>query len=149
MSSNYVHCSGCNEIMLYDKYLVHLTADYCSIEYDTGNGNDADDEGELENNYNENYSIDLDNPMIDRGFDISNLLEQFKHTGFGLGFIECYGSKYNIPHIKECCICMDTYNVGYEFYYMKCGHEFCKNCSEKWFMQSCKCPLCGVNLQNL
>lgn len=142
-----VYCSGCNELMKYDKYLVHLTANYCYIE--NNNENDADDEEELENNYNQNNSIDLDNPMLDRGFGISNLLDQFTNTGFGLGFIECYGTKYSITNIKNCCICLETYNLGDEFYYMKCGHEFCKKCSETWFMKSCMCPLCGINLQNL
>jgi hypothetical protein len=148
MSSDMVYCLGCNEMMQYEKYLIHLTANYCYIENnDDNDDNDADDEEESENN---NVNImDLDNPMIDRGFGITNLLDQFQNTGFGLGFIECYSSKYNITIIKNCSICLETYNIGSEFYYMKCCHEFCKKCSEIWFMKSCKCPLCGINLQNL
>lgn len=145
MDTELIYCSGCNEVMQYDKYLLHLTENYCTInKNDYNDGNDADDENELETIFNNNYSIDLDNPMIDRGFHITNLINQFDNIS--LSSLEINSTLYNINTIKECYICLETYNINSPFYWLKCNHEFCKQCCEKWFKISCICPLCGVKL---
>ena len=50
--------------------------------------------------------------------------------------------KYSLESTYDCIICKDTYHKGDYFYKTKCSHTFCIKCSEEWFGQSKKCPLC-------
>ena len=126
------------------------------------------------NNYNNNYnnngtsSFELFNPMFNRGFinhrysnidtnmdinqsdnSLENLLTNIENLDIGLGRdnLEQYGCKLNITEVIECAICLNNYDVGSEFYLMKCLHSFCKICAEVWFESRSFCPLCKTNLK--
>jgi hypothetical protein len=115
--------------------------------------------------------IDMYNPMFNRGFtnhrysnmdniidtntnyvddnSLENLLTNIENLDIGLGRenIEQYGCKIAILEIIECTICLNAYDIGSEFYTMKCMHSFCKMCSELWFESRSFCPLCKTNLK--
>ena len=112
--------------------------------------------------------IDMYNPMFNRGFtnnrysnmnnnmdtdirdnSFENLLTNIENLDIGLGHenIEQYGCKIAIPEVIECAICLNAYDIGSEFYTMKCMHSFCKMCSEVWFESRSFCPLCNTNLK--
>jgi hypothetical protein len=136
-----------------------FTYDYNSSETDEieiENQNESHTETQYINN-------DLYNPFINRSFyensnndqqnqqnnQINQLIEHMNHTGFGLVYIECYSTKYNLVSETQCPICIDIFSENTEFYKMICEHVFCINCAEKWFKLSTKCPLCNQNLENL
>jgi hypothetical protein len=112
--------------------------------------------------------LDIYNPMFNRGFtnhrysnmddnmntdmrdnSLANLLTNIENLDIGLGRdnIEQYGCKIAILEIIECAICLNAYDIGSEFYTMKCMHSFCKICSELWFESRSFCPLCKTNLK--
>jgi hypothetical protein len=113
-------------------------------------------------------SLDMYNPMFNRGFtnhrysnmddnmntdmrdnSLANLLTNIENLDIGLGRdnIEQYGCTIAIPEVTECSICLNNYDIGSEFYTMKCMHSFCKMCSELWFESRSFCPLCKTNLK--
>ena len=98
-------------------------------------------------NMNNNIDNNMDTDMRDNSFE--NLLTNIGNLDIGLGRdnIEQYGCKIAIPEIIECTICLNTYDIGNEFYTMKCMHSFCKICSELWFESRSFCPLCKTNLK--
>ena len=107
------------------------------------------------NGVNSNYdnnNIDLYNPMINNGFPQTNQLDQLDQMmstmSMGLGYIECYSVKIQVPDGTQCSICLDTYkdNIAYR---MICSHIFCEACASRWFKYNCKCPECNQNLQDL
>ena len=138
-----------------------------------------DDEDEDYFDYNKGFkgdsvslaeALDMYNPMFNRGFtnhrysnmddnmntdmrdnSLANLLTNIVNLDIGLGRenIEQYGCKIAIPEITECSICLNNYDIGSEFYTMKCMHSFCKICSELWFESRSFCPLCKTNLKLL
>jgi len=138
---------------------------------------DADDENEdyySDDNRGElgMSIIDIFNPMFNRGFtnhrysnmddnmddnidintpdnSLENLLTNIDNLDIGLGRenIEQYGCKIAIQEETECAICLNNYDIGSEFYTMKCMHSFCKMCSEVWFESRSFCPLCKSNLK--
>ena len=117
------------------------------------------------NNYNNNNngtsSFELFNPMFNRGFynninnnmnnnnSLENLVTNIENLDIGLGCenIEQYGCKIIISEVIECAICLNNYDIGSEFYLMKCLHSFCKICAEIWFDSRSFCPLCKANLK--
>jgi len=44
---------------------------------------------------------------------------------------------------NECSICLGTNRISKK---LKCHHEFCEDCIDKWLKISNKCPLCRVSL---
>ena len=111
---------------------------------------------------------DMFNPMFNRGFtnhrysnmddnmdinthdnSLENLLTNIGNLDIGLGRenIEQYGCKITITEEIECSICLNNYEIGSEFYNMKCMHSFCKICAELWFESRSFCPLCKTNLK--
>ena len=134
--------------------------------------NEDDDEDEDINYRNKGELgmslIDIYNPMFNRGFinhrysnidnnmdtdirdnSFENLLTNIENLDIGLGRenIEQYGCKIAITEEIECSICLNNYEIGSEFYNMKCMHSFCKMCSEVWFESRSFCPLCNTNLK--
>jgi hypothetical protein len=73
------------------------------------------------------------------------LIDKFTNIGFGLKNINDFAVKYKIVSQQECTICLETHNIGHEFYFMNCGHIFCYTCSEQWFKLNSKCPICNYN----
>ena len=100
----------------------------------------------MNNNMNNNMDIDTNN-ISDNSLE--NLLTNIGNLDIGLGRenIEQYGCKIAIPEVIECTICLNAYDIGSEFYTMKCMHSFCKICSELWFESRSFCPLCKTNLK--
>lgn len=49
---------------------------------------------------------------------------------------------------QDCCICLEPTAAG-ETRTTSCGHEFCKQCIEKWLSQSTTCPCCKAELGDL
>lgn len=98
-------------------------------------------------NMDDNMYNNMDTDIRDNSFE--NLLTNIGNLDIGLGRdnIEQYGFKIAIPEIIECTICLNTYDIGSEFYTMKCMHSFCKMCSELWFESRSFCPLCKTNLK--
>jgi hypothetical protein len=143
---------------------------------DADDENEDDDEDEDYFDYNKvelcMSLIDMYNPMFNRGFtnyrysnmdniidtniytnppnnSVENLLTNIENLDIGLGRenIEQYGYKIAISEVIECAICLNAYDIGSEFYTMKCMHSFCKICSELWFESRSFCPLCKTNLK--
>lgn len=44
------------------------------------------------------------------------------------------------PTIENCCICLES--MSNEIRRTACGHEFCCDCIEKWFLENTTCPMC-------
>jgi hypothetical protein len=96
-----------------------------------------------------NTFIDMAVNMGIKDYNMLNLIDRFSSVGFGLKDINSFGMKITLTSNTECTICLETYNIGNEFYYMKCGHIFCLNCTEKWFKLNSKCPICNYDFLHL
>ena len=98
-------------------------------------------------NMDDNMYNNMDTDMRDNSFE--NLLTNIGNLDIGLGRdnIEQYGCKITITEEIECSICLNNYEIGSEFYNMKCMHSFCKICAELWFESRSFCPLCKTNLK--
>jgi len=101
------------------------------------------------NNINNNMDIDINNNINLPENSVENLLTNIENIDIGLGCenIEQYGCKIIISEVIECAICLNNYDIGSEFYLMKCLHSFCKICAELWFESRSFCPLCKTNLK--
>ena len=98
-------------------------------------------------NMDDNMYNNMDTDIRDNSFE--NLLTNIENLDIGLGRenIEQYGCIIAITEEIECSICLNNYEIGSEFYNMKCMHSFCKMCSEVWFESRSFCPLCNTNLK--
>ena len=148
--------------------------DYNYDTYDTYDTNDNDNDIEIpitnsSSNVSSNpstNSLNLYNPMLDRGFNdyntspidyITNQLSTFDFnsnydcefdSGIGIENLYLYSSRLPVISESYCIICMNTYEIGSEFYLIKCMHSFCVECGDKWFDIKSFCPLCKTNLRN-
>ncbi len=118
----------------------------------------------------------LYNPMLNRGFYNESEYNEFNtynnntdenplslltnqlltlnmnsNTGLGLGSdnLGLYSTLIPINTESYCVICMNTYDVGNNFYLMKCMHAFCIDCTKRWFDIKSLCTLCNTNLKTL
>ena len=46
----------------------------------------------------------------------------------------------------ECMICMDKFQDYQKVKSLKCGHEYCQECIDKWLMTEKRCPVCNEQL---
>ena len=52
--------------------------------------------------------------------------------------------KYNssLNTLESCVICLEDFKNGNSVTKLKCGHSFCTECIEEWFLKSTTCPHC-------
>ncbi|CAK9164412.1 unnamed protein product [Ilex paraguariensis] len=48
--------------------------------------------------------------------------------------------------IKECCICLNSYEDGTELHALPCNHHYHSTCIVKWLKTNATCPLCKYNI---
>jgi len=91
------------------------------------------------------YTI-TNNNMLDNVVDnmVYNMTNDLSTLDIGLGVYNLYlhSIKYPLNIKSDCVICMNTFEIGTEFYKMNCMHSFCITCTEKWFDLKSWCPLC-------
>lgn len=173
-SSNLIACPYCDIVFTYSSYLLHFDSEsqsHCknvtnthnnnaNDNYaDNNNDNDNDDDNEddnADNNANNDSprisSLNLYNPMIDRGFTntiTQSSLSEIVDIGLGVDNLSLYSTKNPIKEDSYCVICMSTHTKGSQFYLMKCMHSFCEDCSKRWFDFKSVCPLCKTNMKNI
>lgn len=49
-------------------------------------------------------------------------------------------------NIDPCPICMDKCPIKSKLRKLKCDHIFCDECIKKWLLQSKRCPICNIDL---
>ena len=80
---------------------------------------------------------------------LRDLEEEIGDVKVGIGEFNKHLTKYNLIMPTECIICKNTYQEEDQFYKTKCSHSFCMKCSEEWFNQSKKCPLCMKDITEI
>ena len=197
ISINLITCPECHIVFQYYDFLSHSNT--CTIhnnttnisdmntEVDSGSDNDMDTDMDtdihmnIDNRINSlnrftglndygNYSNNLYNPMIHRGFqnddDNNNNINILNNYISSLSIntntntnIQCIGltkiefeNNSKIIELNEqidCSICLCNYPKNTHFYLMNCKHLFCIECSNKWFSKNSLCPLCRTNYKKL
>jgi len=93
------------------------------------------------NNTDENLLSLLTNQLL--------TLNMNNNAGLGSDNLDLYSTLIPINTESYCVICMNTYDIGNNFYLMKCMHAFCIDCTKLWFDIKSLCPLCNTNLKTL
>lgn len=135
-------------------------------ETETETVEDINFSNDFSNNFARSTSVNLYNPMLNRRLynnneydNLSSILSTINihtpHTNTNTNNNSNYVCNLHLHSIKTsviidsyCVICMNTYDIGTEFYLMKCMHAFCIECTEKWFALQSFCPLCKTEMKN-
>jgi hypothetical protein len=120
-------------------------------------------------NYGNTNTINLYNPMINRGFHNSNSYSNDNsddviytlnnyllsltinnsnttiNNGLNKKELENYSKIIECSDSTDCHICLCNYPKYTHFYLMNCNHSFCIECCERWFSTNSLCPLCRKN----
>ena len=57
--------------------------------------------------------------------------------------IEKYSLKKQTQEEFTCPICFDDFPKNTKILEFECKHSFCEECSEEWFKENTKCPVCS------
>eukprot|EP01083_Nonionella_stella_P075354 204829_1 len=52
----------------------------------------------------------------------------------------------NMDINKSCRICLEYYEAGEELRFLPCFHKYHKECVDRWFQMSSKCPICKTSI---
>ena len=94
--------------------------------------------------------VDPDNPDVD-----NMTYEQLMEMGENAGKVNKGYSKAVIASLKpimwskgktneeSCSICFEDFEVGAKVKQLKCGHDYCQECIDKWLENEKRCPVCN------
>lgn len=102
------------------------------------------------NNMTENGSVYI-NPTfhINRNQDEYERLMRLDENIVKKGIEISKFSKLKICEEELCCpICFDTFTKNTKILEFTCGHNFCEGCSEEWFKENVKCPVCSFEFND-
>lgn len=80
---------------------------------------------------------------------LRDLEEEIGDVKVGIVDFDKYLTSYKLIIPTECIICKNIYQEEDYFYKTKCSHSFCIKCSNEWFNQSKKCPLCMKDITEI
>lgn len=99
------------------------------------------------------FNIPINNGLVegvneDNYENLTNLGETIGNVEIGLD--NSYDYLKSKTYSSDCdFICNICQTKKLESHITVCGHEFCKECSEIWFLTSKKCPYCNLELQKI
>ena len=104
-------------------------------------------EDEFGEDYANYYDDDDFDEIGDDDDDYYEPYDEFTLYNDGLNDIDEYSKIDKIDEDQICIICTNEFKAGNEFRTMTCKHEYCLECSSKWFSKCNRCPLCNHELK--
>ncbi len=139
-----ITCNMCNSAIIMDDYLAHLTTCFHSMETEALSSTTSSAITRF--NPLEHY-INIINQLPRLPFDLNSSID-YDNTSTGLDK-EKHGMYYTITENKgagdDCPICL---TAPVEFRKYICHHSFCAGCSDRWFSEKTRCPLCNRDFRN-
>ena len=77
------------------------------------------------------------------------IFQSLEDVKVGLKNINNYCKVVKSSDNFKCMICLDEIKPNTDINKMICNHEYCIDCSNKWFKDNVKCPICNLDLRDV